>query len=171
MNRSINKIFKITLIIFSIFQSLSLFSQDYVDYLLFNKCNQYRRQNGLKEWEWSDRAFKPAQHHSNYQAKTGEMGHNENTITPNPGSRLKYYGINWEYSGENCAVILRRENTLESLANTILQMWKDSPLHNRLLLNPDDGEFGAVSCRIGRNYKWSKNEYDWLFCTLTVFSE
>ena len=99
------------------------------------------------------------------------MGHDEITITPTPSSRLKYYGINWEYSGENCAVILKSGETVEYVVNTILQMWKDSPTHNRLLLNPADGEFAAISCKIGRNYKWSKNEYDWLFCTLTVFKE
>ena len=41
---------KITLLIFSLFITLSLFSQTYIDYHLFNKCNEYRRQNGLEEW-------------------------------------------------------------------------------------------------------------------------
>ena len=143
----------------------------YIDYHLFNKCNEYRRENGLREWKWSDRAFEPAQHHSNYQAQTGKMGHDENSITPSPTSRLNYYGINWEYSGENCAVVCGSGSTKGEIASRILQLWKESPAHNSLLLNPDDGEFGAVSCKIGRNYKWSKDEYDWVFCTLTVFME
>jgi len=162
---------KITLLLFSLFLTLSLFSQTYIDYLLFNKCNEYRIQNGLNEWEWSDRAFKPAQHHSNYQVKIGKMGHDEITVTPTPSSRLTYYDINWEYSGENCAVILKSGRTLEYIASTILEMWKESPTHNKLLLNPTDGEFAAISCKVGRNYKWSKDEYDWIFCTLTVFKE
>ena len=48
---------KITLLIFSLFLTISLLSQTYIDYHLFNKCNEYRRQNGLKEWKWSDRFF------------------------------------------------------------------------------------------------------------------
>ena len=151
--------------------SLSVISQTPLDYLLFKKCNEYRKQNGLVEWKWSDKAFKPAEHHSNYQAKTGTMGHTENTITPRPTSRLDYYNIDWVYSGENCAVVLKTSFTNEYVANEILKMWKNSQLHNDLLLNPDDGEVGAISCKVGRNYKWSKDEYDWIFCTLTVFRE
>jgi uncharacterized protein YkwD len=162
---------KIILFIFSISLTLSAFSQSYLDYLLFEKCNQYRSQNGLREWEWSDRAFKPAEHHSDYQVKTGIMGHKENTITPWAVDRLKYYGIDWEYSGENCAVVMASGSTYEQIANLILKLWKESPSHNRLLLNPEDGEFAAISCKIGRNYKWSKDEYNWMFCTLTVFTE
>jgi uncharacterized protein YkwD len=150
---------------------LSGLTQTYLDYLLFNKCNEYRRENGLSEWEWSDRAYVPAEHHSKYQSKTGLMGHEENTITPSPSSRLTYYGINWYYSGENCAVVLGSYKTDEEIANLILKLWKESYLHNKLLLNKYDGEFGAISCKIGRNWQWSKNEYDWVFCTLTVFRE
>ena len=53
--------------------SLTTFSQTYMDYLLFNKCNEYRKQNGLVEWKWSDKAFKPAEHHSDYQVRTGTV--------------------------------------------------------------------------------------------------
>ena len=151
--------------------SLTAFSQTYLDYLLFNKCNEYRRQNGLVEWKWSDKAFKPAEHHSDYQVKVGEMGHRENTVTPKPTSRLDYYKINWIYSGENVAVVESTNLTNEEVAERILYLWKNSPPHKKLLLNPDDAEVGAISCKIGRNYKWSKNEYDWIFCTLTVFTE
>lgn len=151
--------------------SLTTFSQTYLDYLLFNKCNEYRRQNGLKEWKWSDKAFDPAEHHSKYQVKVGEMGHTEHTITPRPTSRLNYYNINWVYSGENVAVVEATSRTNEEIAERILYLWKNSPAHNQLLLNPDDAEVGAISCLKGRNYKWSKNEYDWIFCTLTVFTE
>ena len=153
------------------FISLSLFSQTYLDYLLFNKCNEYRRQNGLKEWKWSDKAFKPAEHHSDYQVRTGEMGHHENSVTPSASSRLKYYGINWVYSGENVAVVESTSRNNEEVAERILYLWKKSPAHNKLLLNPDNADEGAVSCKIGRNYKWSKDQYDWVFCTLTVFTE
>ena len=85
--------------------TLTTFSQTSLDYLLFDKCNEYRKKNGLQEWEWSTRAFKPAEHHSNYQLNYATMGHDENTITPRPTSRLIYYGIEWTYSGENVGVI------------------------------------------------------------------
>ena len=162
------KILTTTLIILI---NLTTFSQTSLDYLLFNKCNEYREQNGLKKWEWSGRAFKPAEHHSNYQARTGKMGHDENTITPRPTSRLDYYDIFWTYSGENCAVICSSNMSENAIAERILDLWKKSPPHNELLLNADDAEVGAISCKVGRTYKWSKNEYDWVFCTLTVFSE
>ena len=142
-----------------------------MDYLLFNKCNDYRKQNGLKEWKWSKRAFKPAAHHSDYQVKNGYMGHDEKSETPRPTNRLEKYGIDWNYSGENCAVVCGSGVSLEYVANRILQLWKESPPHKKLLLNPVDGEYGAISCKYGRNYKWSKDEYDWVFCTLTVFKE
>ena len=50
------KILTTTLIILI---SLTTFSQTSLDYLLFNKCNEYREQNGLKKWEWTSKAFKP----------------------------------------------------------------------------------------------------------------
>ena len=43
------------------------------------------------------------------------MGHDENTRTLSPTSRLDYYGIDWVYSGENCAVVVLlviQKNTL-----------------------------------------------------------
>ena len=152
-------------------EKLDSFSQSNLDHLLFNKCNKYRSQNSLREWKWSDKAFEAALHHSKYQVKTGEMGHNENSPTPTPTSRLDYYGIDWVYSGENAAVVESTNRSNEQIAERILYLWKKSPPHNKLLLNPDDAEVGAISCLKGRNYKWSKNEYDWIFCTLTVFTE
>ena len=151
-----------------VFFTMSVFSQTQLDHLLFDKCNEYRRQNDIKEWTWSNKAFVPAEHHSKYQAKTGDMGHKENTITPSPTSRLDYYDVVWTYSGENCAAMLKTGLTNEEIANKILDMWKDSKIHNDLLLRRD-GDLGAISCRIGRNYKWSIDEYAWVFCTLTVF--
>lgn len=162
---------KILLTYFTLLLSLTALSQTSLDYLLFKKCNEYRKQNGLVTWEWSDKGFKPAEHHSNYQVKNGSMGHGENSVTPRPTSRLDYYNINWIYSGENVAVVCSSPLSEEEIAERILYLWKTSPPHNNLLLNPDDGEVGSISCKVGRNYKWSKGEYDWIFCTLTVFKE
>ena len=82
--------------------SLGAISQTSLDHLLFEKCNNYRSANGLKRWAWSDKAFEPAEHHTNYQVKSGKMGHDENSKTPTPKSRLDLHGINWLYSGELC---------------------------------------------------------------------
>ena len=151
--------------------SLCAISQTSLDHLLFEKCNSYRSSEGLKKWVWSGEAFEPAELHTDYQVKTETIGHRENSKTPNPTSRLDFYGINWFYSGENCAVVLSTGYSEEYIANRILQLWKETPEHNDLLLNPNDGEVGAISCKRGNRNSHSKNELEWLFCTLTVYAE
>jgi len=163
---------KIFLIPFFLVVSLTLISQTSLDYLLFEKCNNYRTSNGLKRWVWSDKAFEPAEHHTNYQVKTGKMGHDENTITPRPTSRLDYYDIDWVYSGENCAVVCASGYSEEYIANRIFQLWRESPTHNDVLLNPDGANVGAISCKKGNKYSWDDSgKYKWVFCTLTVYKE
>ena len=151
--------------------SLGAISQTSLDHLLFEKCNNYRSANGLKRWAWSGKAFEAAEHHTNYQVKSGTMGHDENTRTPSPTSRLDYYGIDWVYSGENCAVVCASGYSEEYIANRIFQLWRESPTHNDVLLNPNVANVGAISCKRGNRNSHSKNELEWLFCTLTVYAE
>lgn len=159
------------IVIHFLFFYIFSYSQTSLDYLLFKKVNKYRTENNLKKWKWSNRAFKPAIHHSKYQASNGYMGHDEQSNTPRPTSRLDLYNIDWKYSGENCAVICATNRTDEYISSHILELWIKSPAHNDLLLNPHDGRFGAISCRYSRHYKWSHDSEDWIFCTLTVFRE
>ena len=124
-------------------------AQSDLDLLVFSKINEYRKQNGIHELVWGDNAFKASKHHTKYMMKKKQIGHREISTTPTATSRLKYYGVDFYFAGENCAMviigIIEKYANDEYIATEIIEMWKQSPGHNKNMLNKNY-KFGSVSC-------------------------
>jgi len=160
---------KIIILSLTFFFALYSYAQTNLDVILYYKICEYRKDNGLDCWVWSDNVWKVAKSHSAYQTQTGTMGHYGGSSTKRlAGERFTYYGIKWIYVGENCAVTNSDGKDDIAIANKILFLWKNSPEHNALLLS-DRAEFAGVSCLKGRNYKWSHNDHWWTYATLNVY--
>lgn len=148
------KYFTLLLIIIPLF----IKAQSDLDLLVFSKINEYRKQNGIHELVWGDNAFNASKHHTKYMIKNKEVGHNEISNTPTAASRLKYYGVDFNFSGENCAMviigIIEKYANDEYLATEIIGVWKQSPGHNKNMLNKNY-KFGSVSCLKDGNFTYS----------------
>ena len=95
---------------------LNMFSQTKLDKLVFKKINEYRKQKGLHEFLWDEKAYKASDYHLKYLLKNSILSHSENNNTPTPYLRLKKYGANPSFSGENANVVSFSEMTEELIA-------------------------------------------------------
>jgi len=125
-------------------------SQTELDKLVFEKVNQYRVSKGVKKLVWCDKAFNASKQHSIYLKNNEEISHNENSDTPTVISRLKKHNINYIISyGENCAQIIPETDeeyfSNDILSTLIVNSWKKSPPHNKIMLNPNFTDAG-ISC-------------------------
>jgi len=160
---------KIILLSVTLFLSTYIYTQSDLDVILYYKICEYRKDNGLNCWKWSDKAWYVAQTHSQYQKQTGFMGHyGGSELKKLAGERFAYYGIKWLYVGENCAVTNSDNKDDIEIANKIMFLWKKSPAHNALLLS-NKAEFAGVSCLKGRDYKWSHDDHWWTYATLNIY--
>ena len=114
--------------------SINLYSQTELDSLVLVKINQYRVSLGLNKLEFSKETFLAAQHHTKYMINVGEIGHKENSETPNTYHRLLKYGVdNFTLVGENCTTIHMNGQTILEMSESIFNNWKESPSHNRII--------------------------------------
>ena len=101
----------------------------YLEYLTVVEINKYRMSKGLLPVEWNDSASYECRKYSEFLRKENKFGH----FAP-----LSHHdGENISNTGYNGA------DTYEENAKTIVQIWKDSPGHNALLLL-EDAKGGAV---------------------------
>jgi uncharacterized protein YkwD len=130
---------KITTTILLFLFSLSLLAQTSIDSLVLIKVNQYRNSKGLESVIFSDVNFKSASHHTNYMVKNSVITHSEDTLV-DPSDRLKFYGCTFTNFGEN--ILLTNKNFKsndpemnDKIATEIVNIWKKSPGHNKILLD------------------------------------
>jgi uncharacterized protein YkwD len=147
---------------------LNIFSQTNLDKLVFKKVNEYRKQKKLKELTWDDKAYKASDHHLKYMVKNSFVSHDESNDTPTSFLRLKKYGVNPIFSGENIRVIMYSKNNDELMAKEIVDGWKKSPKHNEIMLS--DYKKSAVSCDKGV-LKDGKDTYDCMYSNMVFYSE
>lgn len=168
---------KILLISFLFIFSFS-FSQK-VNELIIKKINIYRKQNGVPELVYEPKAKLANDQMLNYMIETSTlpMDHSQKIVSSFPTTfetfidRITYlYGYNYTYIGENlCSFNDLR--TDEERANKVLELWKNSPKHNSLMLNPKYDGFcvgSKTSDKIiidGVTYTDSPTFY----CVLTVY--
>jgi|21_taG_2_1085346.scaffolds.fasta_scaffold05985_2 uncharacterized protein YkwD len=154
------------------------FSQTDLDYLLFIKINDYRVENGLSSWQWDHFIWTVAQKHTQYQSKSGYMGHREDIDIKNHNEvtglldRFKEKKVYEHYVcnksivvAENVLVVLAKNKSIVELAELMLQMWIDSPPHHGTLLHPDY-KYGSISCLKGNH--WNGAQGNWIYVTLNV---
>jgi uncharacterized protein YkwD len=139
------KLFKsLILILFTV----NCVAQTKLDSLVLIEVNKYRVTNKLKQVEFSTINFKAANHHSKYISKSNSIGHLEDTLV-NPIDRFKFYGGQTNHIGENVLLLssnIKDDNVdFDRLSKEIINMWINSPEHNRILLG-EDFRFASVSC-------------------------
>ena len=147
---------------------LNMFSQTKLDKLVFKKINEYRKQKGLHEFLWDEKAYKASDYHLKYLLKNSILSHSENNNTPTPYLRLKKYGANPSFSGENANVVSFSEMNEELIAIDIVNGWKGSPGHNKTMLS--EYKKSAVSCGQGVFNEFGP-EYKCMFSNMVFYSE
>ena len=161
---------KITLLAILFSSAFGLYSQTSLDFLLFEKINEYRNAHGLKSWEWDQNVWKASYGHNKYLIDLGRCTHYQegNDSTYTGGDRLLQQGVSWYLTRENCAVTDRYNNESdEEQSEKILLQWINSPGHHEALLC-STSRYGAVSTTHTDNYKWSIGAW-WTYSTLNVY--
>lgn len=124
------------------------------EWALLAAINQYRADHGIRPMEMSRALAGSAHHHAYYMAHTNDVDH---TLSGDEAwsQNIFDYGYPAKYAlGENVAA------GRMSAAGT-LNLWKHSPPHNALLLDPTYGYAG-----VGRVYKAdSVYRYHWCLDT------
>jgi uncharacterized protein YkwD len=133
---------KILLITFLFIFSFS-FGQK-VNELIIKKINLYRKQNGIPELVYESKAKLANDQMLNYMIETSTLplDHSQRITSSFPTTfqtfieRITYlYQYNYTYIGENLCSFIDLK-TDEEKANKVLELWKNSPKHNELMLNP-----------------------------------
>tara|TARA_B100000900_G_scaffold307216_1_gene265869 strand:+ start:2482 stop:2976 length:495 start_codon:yes stop_codon:yes gene_type:complete len=161
---------KITLLAIFLSSSIGLFSQTSLDFLLFEKINEYRNAHGLKSWEWDQNVWEASNSHNKYLMDLGRLTHYQegSDSTYTGGDRLIQQGVTWYLTRENCAMRYRYDNeTDEEQSEKILLQWINSPGHNETLLC-SKSKYGAVSTTHGTKLK-SYTDARRTYATLNVY--
>ena len=106
--------------------------------------NEYRKENNLSELVYDSTVFQVAKFQSDWMLANKKLTH-DNDI---PGyktieDRCKSYGVN-SYSGECCmqGAFIVSIVQHKRIANYLLDEWKRSPGHNRVLILSDTSKVG-----------------------------
>lgn len=139
--------------------------------LAFHYLNVWREFNGLEKMIWSDKLYKVALHHSQYQNMVGKVTHWETRplkghkkVLRTPEDRGIYYLKRKNGMGENAGSFFFF-NSYERAAKNIIEGWITSPGHNKLLLKPNDwagghsDRYGAIA--VSGKYKTLNTLGDW----------
>ena len=150
---------------------ISSYGQTKLDFLIFEKVNDYRIENGLDSWGWDDRVFLVAEKHDSYQLTISDISHDElvdvdgHEEISRLAHRFDAVFTDWLRCGENIAVVNIYKMTLEEIANKTLEMWIASPPHNKILLSTTKYCGGAIT--------WSRSKYasnnSWVYVTLNLY--
>jgi uncharacterized protein YkwD len=148
---------------------LTSYSQTPLDYKVFEKINEYRVENGVRELKWDDKTYMAAKHHTDYMVKNKILSHREDNETPSFITRLLLYlQHDFTTGGEN---VLRvsvndTENSIDIIATIIVNAWKTSKGHNRMMLSKVNTT-GSVSC--GNGFK-NGGKLNMVYSTFLVWS-
>jgi len=153
---------KIILSILSIALISINFAQSTLDSLIFHGVNEYRIENNLEPFVWSDPVVAVALNQVEYCSRVKYPFHdqiiedaNDSTfqIEPNFVKRFINQGAmsnkqDWAY-GENLMVIVDTAYNLsiEEVVDKVITGWIDSPEHNELLLDTLV-QYGAIAHKI-----------------------
>lgn len=135
--------------------TLNVSSQSQLELNVFEKINDYRVENGLKELKWDDDTYKSTRIHTVYMINEGELSHTENSKTPRFTDRLMVFqDNNYILGNENVSAVAINniENSIEGISEKIFYSWKISKGHNKSMLNKG-ATVGAISCGDGVKIK------------------
>jgi uncharacterized protein YkwD len=154
---------KIISILF-LFLTVSVFAQTKLDSLVLVRVNDYRTSLGLDKVEFDNICYKSAENQASYLFKNDSIvGHDQNNIgLENTGKRYMYFGGNERASiAEVCNSVntnLKANNDmyLDNLAKLIVDAWKNSVEHNKILIDPKY-KFAGVSTKVKDSSTGVKN--------------
>lgn len=149
---------KILSLLFTVLM-LNVYSQTSLDYKVFEKINEYRVENGLNELIWCEKTFLSVEVHTKYMIVEGRLSHTENSTTPKFTDRLMVFVDNdYILGNENVSMVSINgiEDSIDDIAEKIVNSWKVSKGHNKAMLNKKSN-VGAVNCG---NSIFTKNNYD-----------
>lgn len=163
-----------------IFLFISFFSfGQSIDQLIIHKVNNYRTQNNLPTLVVSSDAKLLNDQQLDYmvQTSTVPLDHTQKIKTSYPktfntfNDRVNYvYKYNFVYLGENLYGGVY-EGTPEQVAETIFSAWVNSPLHNKLMLDPTPSSL-YINYQITNKMIVDGTTYeccDFIYCVLTVY--
>lgn len=146
---------------------MHVYSQTELDYLVLEKVNNYRVSLGLDELEFCDKSFLAAKHHTEYMVSKKELGHGEENSTPRPRHRLSKYGQNSCLKvGETCSAIPFGGQSIDAVAEKVVNNWKKSPKHNRIITDPELNY--AASCSL-EGVLVAYEGYNFILTTLVLY--
>jgi uncharacterized protein YkwD len=130
-------------------------AQTKLDSLVLVKVNEYRVSKGLNKVEFDTVSYKAAENQASYLYKHDSVvGHEQNNIGfETPGKRYMYFSGNEHAStAEVCNAVntnLKVDNDiyLDNLAKLIVDAWKNSFEHNKILIDPKY-KFAGVSTKV-----------------------
>ena len=143
------------IIIITIFITSFVNAQTKLDSLVLVRVNQYRTSLKLTKVEFDTVSFLAADNQASYLFKNDSIvGHDQKNIGfETPNKRYIYFGGNEHAStAEVCNAVdtnLRVDNDmyLDNLAKLIVDTWKGSFEHNRILIDPKY-RFAGVSTKV-----------------------
>lgn len=167
-----------TISIFIFFIFFHSFGQTVND-LIIKKINQYRKEYGLTPLKYSSEAKLANTQMLTYMVETFTMpfDHSQKLQSSfgqtfdNFTDRITYlYGYNYNYIGENLCTFDDKK-TDEERANRVLEIWKNSPSHNELLLDTKyDGV--CVGSKVSNTIYYGNVLYrnnPTFYCVLTMY--
>lgn len=155
---------KIISILF-LFLSVGVFAQSKLDSLVLVKVNEYRTSLGLSKVQFDSVSFLAADNQASYLSKSDlNVGHSQKNIGfETEGKRYIYFGGNEHASiAEVCNGVpnlnIKDSDTmrLDKIATAIVEAWKKSPDHNKILITAKY-KFAGVSTKVKTSSTGVKN--------------
>ncbi len=139
-------------------------AQTKLDSLVLVRVNEYRISKGLTKVEFDTVSFLSADNQASYLFKNDSVvGHSQKNIGfETPGKRYIYFGGNEHAStAEVCNTVntnLKVDNNtyLDNLAKLIVDAWKNSFEHNKILIDPKY-KFAGASTKVTTGVTGVKN--------------
>lgn len=152
------------IIIITLFITSFVSAQTKLDSLVFVKVNEYRTSLSLNKVEFDTVSYLAADNQASYLFKYDSIvGHSQNNIGfETPNKRYIYFGGNERAStAEVCNDVntnLKVDNDmyLDNLAKLIVDAWKISFEHNKILIDPKY-KFAGVSTKVKDSSTGVKN--------------
>ena len=142
--------------IIALFITTFVSAQSRLDSLVLVKVNEYRTSKGLNKVQFDTVCYKAAENQASYLFKSDlNVGHSQNNIGfETPDKRYIYFGGNEHAStAEVCNGVpnlnIKDSDTmrLDKIATAIVEAWKKSPDHNKILIT-DKYKFTGVSTKV-----------------------
>ena len=150
--------------IIALFITTFVSAQTKLDSLVFVKVNEYRISLGLNKVEFDNICYKSAENQASYLFKNDSIvGHGQNSIGfETPGKRYIYFGGNKNAStaevcnNVNTNLKVNNDTYLNNLAKLIVDAWKNSFEHNKILID-SKYKFAGVSTKVTTTNTGVKN--------------